>query len=129
MTDLKFVILTEIYNAAPRASINKATFLQSKGEDFPKYGRAIWELRDAGYLRDIGGHLEMTAPGIAAMEEEELRRKHREEDVKLQRELAADAARGAKRARLQQWVTGVFSCLKSLSPYLKFAFEILAKWC
>ena len=127
MNNLKFSILGEIYNASPRASINKITFFQSKGENFPEYGRAIWELRDVGYLRDIGGRLEMTPLGIAAMEEESLRRKQREEDVKLQRELAADAARDAKRTRLQQWVTSVFSCLKSFAPYLKIVLEILAK--
>lgn len=122
MTDLKFDILTEIYNASLRASINKTTFFQSKGEDFPEYGRATLELRDAEYLKDIGGRLEMTPQGITAMEEEIRQRKEREEDIQLQRDLAAEAARDAQKARRQEWIAIIVTALLSLAAFVKSFF-------
>ena len=122
MTDLKFSILEEIYNASSRARINESTFMKSKGASFPEYMRAIWELRNAKYLNTVGEELVMLPAGITAMEEEKRKRKEREEDIQLQRELAEKAAKDAQKARHQEWIAITITAILSLAALIKSFF-------
>lgn len=119
MTDLKFSILEEIYNACSLARINESEFLKSKGDASLKYKRAVWELRSAKYLDAVGDDLVLRPLGIAAMEEEIRQRKEREEDIQLQRDLAEKAAKDAKKARFQQWIAIAISGAISLIALIK----------
>lgn len=122
MTDLKFSILEEIYNACSLARINESEFLKSKGDASLKYKRAVWELRSAKYLDAVGDDLVLRPLGIAAMEEEIRQRKEREEDIQLQRDLAAEAARDAQKARRQEWIAIIVTALLSLAAFVKSFF-------
>ena len=114
MTDEKFDLLKEIHSY-PYGTVSKTEFYLTKGPSFAAVDMILREMHASGYLNLRGNSIELLPAGIAAMEEEARIRKHREEDIKLQHELAEKTAKDAKKARRQQWVAIIISGVFSLA--------------
>ena len=121
MTDVKFDLLTELHSY-PYGTVSKTEFYLTKGPSFAAVDMILREMHASGYLNLRGNSIELLPAGIAAMEEEDRARKHREEDIKLQRELAEKTAKDAEKARVQQWIAIGISAILSIAAFIKSFF-------